>query len=137
MFVANHTNKSNYCMHRATSSDTSYVLLHTQMRSMVNASANTTIQLPSLCKQLSIMGYIPLQGDICNFAFSFTGLLTVGLRLYPQNQVLNCQQQALLKSHLSKIPSAYSSKDNHFQKSGRWAQLEHSRYASSGGNCNS
>lgn len=114
MFIANRKHKSNFCMHRATSSGMSSVLLHMLMRSMVNTSANTTIQLPSLCKQLSIMGYIPLQGDICNISFSFSGLLTVGLRLYPNNQVLNCQQEALLKSCLSKILCAYSSKDNHF-----------------------
>lgn len=60
------------------------------------------------------MGYIPLQGEICNIAFSFSGLLPVGLRLYPHNQVLNCQQEALLKSHLSKTLRAYSSKDKHF-----------------------
>lgn len=71
-----------------------------------------SFQLPPFCKQLSIMVYIPLQGDICNVVFSFQEPLTAGLRLYPHNHVSNCQQEAILKSHLSKILCTYSSEDN-------------------------
>lgn len=67
--------------------------------------------------------------------FPFQELLTAGIGLYPHNHVSNCQQEAILKSHLSKILRAYSREDNHFQKEVRWAWLEHSRYASSSGSC--
>lgn len=44
--------------------------------------------------------------------FLFQEPLTAGLRLYSHNHVSNCQQEAILKSHLSKILCTYCSEDN-------------------------
>jgi len=45
-------------------------------------------------------------------SFPFQEPLTAGLRLYPHNDISNCQQEAILKSQLSKILRTYSSEGN-------------------------
>lgn len=109
----------------------SYMLLHVYLRSAMNTSADKHFSCHPFAKTI----YIPLQGVICDVIFSFSGTFNSRIGLYPHNHVSNCQQEAILKSHLSKILRAYSREDNHFQKEVRWAWLEHSRYASSSGSC--
>ena len=118
MYIKLHTQ---ICMHRAMSS-CSYICIWdrwwTQMQII------QTFQLPPFCKQLLCFTY---HYRVSPAMSSFQEPLTAGLRLYPHNHVSNCQQEAILKSHLSKILCAYSSEDKHFQKTGRGVWLEHSR----------
>lgn len=98
----------------------SYMLLHLHVGSVVNTSTgNTNISAATLLQTALCYGSHATTGRHLQMAsLPFQEPLTAGLGLFPHNHVSNCQQEAILKSHLSKILCTYGSEVNIFPESG-------------------
>lgn len=97
----------------------SYMLLRLHVGSAVNKSADNTNISAATTFANSVLLWFPYHYRVSSAMASlpFQEPLTAGLRLFSHNHVSNCQQEAILKSHLSKILCTYGSEGNLLRES--------------------